>query len=465
MANITGTNGADILNGTSDDDTILGLAGNDQIIGGGSNSSNDVIDGGTGNDVLDYSNVVDFLGLNFDAAGSLTMNKFGRQDKILNIETIIVSPNSGNSISPIDFAPGSGLKIDVDLSENRFTYSSDSFSAKTITIKNFRNISAPIGNSRFKGDDGDNRFDGNRGDDIVVGSKGNDLLLGGGGKNTLDYTNIGHAVKLLPAASVAKFGPRSPAFIETGFSVEKQGIGTDKLFNFSKIIGTINKKNTIDASLDSTLQNKNNLVSIDLNLATNSLKLNAPESPESSNYRTYETVEVINFTNVIGSRLNDTIVGANKNSELTGGGGNDTITGGNKNDIITGSDSTARGVGEVDILTGGGGRDKFILGDKNGAYYVGKGNYDYAMITDFNLFQDSISIGSLKDYSFAADGNNTIDLYSGKDVKTRDLIAKIQIAGGISAASSNSRSIVGSSLNLDAIISKMDIISGTNPTG
>ena len=122
-------------------------------------------------------------------------------------------------------------------------------------------------------------------------------------------------------------------------------------------------------------------------------------------------------------------------------------------------------MGEVDILTGGGGRDKFILGDKNGAYYVGKGNNDYAMITDFNLFQDSISIGSLKNYSFAAGGNNTINLYSGKDVKTRDLIAKIQIAGGINTANSNARSIAGSSPNLDAIISKMDIISGTNPTG
>ena len=437
------------------------LAGNDRIIGGGRNSGNDVIDGGTGNDVLDYSNVLDFLGINFDAAGSLTVNKLSGEDKILNIETIIFSPDS-RPFASANVGERSGLRIDVDLSKNRFTYSSDLFSAKTITIKNLGGIGAFPGNSRFKGDDRDNGFIGGNGDDIVFGSKGNDLLFGGGGNNTLDYSNIGHVIKLLPTARV-EGGPKS-SLIETGFSVEKQGIGTDKIRGFSKIIGTSNKKNTIEAR-SVTTEGDNNLASIDLNLATNSLKANAPDRPGSSNYRTYATVEVINFTNAIGSRLNDTIVGANKNSELTGGGGNDTITGGNKNDIITGSDSTARGVGEVDILTGGGGGDKFILGDKNGAYYVGKGNDDYAMITDFNLFQDSISIGSLKDYSFAADGNNTIDLYSGKDVKTRDLIAKIQIAGGISAASSNSRSIVGSSLNLDAIISKIDIISGTNPTG
>ena len=193
-------------------------------------------------------------------------------------------------------------------------------------------------------------------------------------------------------------------------------------------------------------------------MATNSLKLTSVDN-------SVRQIEVVNFVNAIGTKGDDKIVGANKNSELTGGGGNDTITGGNKKDILTGTDSTARGVGEVDILTGGGGRDKFILGDTNGAYYVGKGNDDYATITDFNLFQDSISIGSLKDYSFAAGGNNTINLYSGKDVQTRDLVAKIQLAGGISTVNSIARSLAGSSQNLDTIISKIDIISGTNPTG
>jgi hypothetical protein len=146
---------------------------------------------------------------------------------------------------------------------------------------------------------------------------------------------------------------------------------------------------------------------------------------------------------------------------LTGGGGSDSITGGSKNDRLTGTDSTARGVGEVDTLTGGGGRDRFILGDKNGAYYVGNGSNDYATITDFNLFQDSIDLGSLKNYSFALEGTNTIDLFSGKDVNTRDLVAKIQIAGGISSVASNSRSIAGASPNLDSIISKIDVLSGT----
>jgi Ca2+-binding RTX toxin-like protein len=204
--------------------------------------------------------------------------------------------------------------------------------------------------------------------------------------------------------------------------------------------------------------------SLDLNLANNSLKINNPNASP-------QQIEVTNFVNVIGTKSNDAIIGANKNSKLTGGGGNDTITGGTKNDRLTGTDPTARGVGEVDTLTGGGGKDKFVLGDKNGAYYVGKGSNDYALINDFNIFNDSLDLVKLKDYSFGLEGNNTINLFSGKDANTRDLIAKIKIAdaGNLiskgSSLSSKSSSILGeSNLNIDAIVAKLDILSGSNST-
>jgi uncharacterized delta-60 repeat protein len=165
---------------------------------------------------------------------------------------------------------------------------------------------------------------------------------------------------------------------------------------------------------------------------------------------------------------NDILFGGAGNNTLVGGAGNDKITGGNQNDIITGTDRTARGVGEVDILTGGGGRDKFILGNANRAYYVGNGANDYAKITDFNLFQDSIDLGNFKNFSFALEGTNTINLFSGKDVKTRDLIAKIELAGGSAlnrtamgaAAKSSMATAAGLELNA-GIFSQIDIISGT----
>lgn len=53
------------------------------------------------------------------------------------------------------------------------------------------------------------------------------------------------------------------------------------------------------------------------------------------------------------------------------------------------------------------------------------------MITDFDIFNDSIDIGNLKDYSFTFEETNTIDLCLSTNVNNHDFIAKIQIAGGI----------------------------------
>ena len=231
---------------------------------------------------------------------------------------------------------------------------------------------------------------------------GYDTLNGGGGFNTLDYSGLGRAVTILPRGKI-----------------DKSGFGTDTVNNFSKIIGATNKANTIDASSDAASD-----ASLDVNLANNFLGINNVPFVGSQQF------EVVNFVNVIGSKNDDRIVGGNVASKLVGGGGNDTVKGGNQNDSITGTNRTARGVGEVDYLSGGGGANKFILGDSQGAYYVGNGDSDFAMINDFNLFSDSIDLGRLRDYSFNVEASGIIDLFAGNDVNHRDLIAKIQLANG-----------------------------------
>jgi Ca2+-binding RTX toxin-like protein len=442
MANITGTEGADTLRGTNIDplappndfgsggDTINALGGDDLIIG---STGSDTIDGGAGNDTIDFSNIGQDLFLFYSGAGLDTVD-FQRRyppspsenfvfTSTRNIETFIGDPSKSNTINDSSRYPYNGGDIDVDLSTGRVIYG-----AITYTVKNFDNIRLRNNSGRLVGNDRDNKIlGGSR--SVIVGSKGNDELTG----DTIDYSNLGRTIKF-----------------STSGIVDKGDFGKDKLKvgGFQTIIGATNKANTLDASSGASLN---------LNLANNSPNYFRLTNADGS----VGVGVVINFVNAIGTNGNDTIVGANKNSTLTGGGGNDSITGGSKNDRLTGTDSTARGVGEVDTLTGGGGRDKFILGDKNGAYYVGNGSNDYATITDFNLFQDSIDLGSLKNYSFALEGTNTIDLFSGKDVNTRDLVAKIQIAGGISSVASNSRSIAGASPNLDSIISKIDVLSGT----
>jgi Ca2+-binding RTX toxin-like protein len=483
MANITGTNGKDTLTSTTAYDIIKGLGGNDLIISNGGDGP-DLIDGGAGIDTVDYSPSNNSISVGINKSdGSIVINRnipsgYGyfiteAQDKLTSVETVIASTKLLGTVDFYDGPPRptdtDPVTISLDLSKNKLTYSAAAFGTKTITVKNFQNASGGAGNDRIKGNDLDNLIIGNGGSDTIIGSKGNDTIYGfvtnirnyrgsfgvvvsEGGTNTMDYSNLGAAVKInLPSTYGERNFSATNSQTRVNFTVDKSGFGTDKISDFSKIIGANNKKNTIDLS-SAGYGNQ-----LDVNLAKNSMNI---ITPSDGVYDTFTAkYELVNFVNVIGGKYNDTIVGGNKNSTLTGGGGNDKITGGNNNDIITGTDSTYKGVGEIDTLTGGGGKDKFVLGDKNGAYYVGKGANDYALITDFNLFEDSISIGSLKNYSFASAGNNTIDLYSGKDIKTRDLIAKIQIAGGISTVTSNAKSAMSPDASLNALVGKINIIS------
>jgi RTX calcium-binding nonapeptide repeat (4 copies) len=446
MANITGTSGDDLLYGNG--------------------TSSDTIDGGAGSDTLDYSR--SNIGQSFRYDGTIRFsplngrillnrsNQFGfadiKFDSITNIEKVVGRPNKSNSISLDGLSSIGGSlasPVDVDLSKNQVVFTTTDGVVNTYSIINFNNVAnTAVGfsgeqnfpDSRIVGNDSDNTFSLGSSRNVVIASKGNDTIgynsSNGAGKNTIDYSKIGNAIKY--SINSAQFSSNSPI----QGTIDKGIAGKDSVSNIATIIGASSQKNTVDWSTSTG--------GYDVNLAANSIQ-----------NRLGGSGIILNFVDAIGGNGNDTITGANKSGKLTAGGGNDRVTGGKDKDTITGTDSTARGVGEVDTLTGGGGRDKFVLGDTNGAYYVGKGKDDYALITDFNLFQDLIDLGGFKNYSFASGGNNTIDLYSGKDVNTRDLIAKIQLTGGISARNSNSRSLMGANLSTNEIISKIDILSGS----
>ncbi|MBD2534605.1 hypothetical protein H6G97_36070 [Nostoc flagelliforme FACHB-838] len=77
-------------------------------------------------------------------------------------------------------------------------------------------------------------------------------------------------------------------------------------------------------------------------------------------------------------------------------------------DVLTGTDTTARGVAEVDLLTGGTGSDQFILGAIVGVFYSDSnastgGLGDYAIIADFDALSDTLQLsGSKSSYSLGA---------------------------------------------------------------
>jgi Ca2+-binding RTX toxin-like protein len=115
------------------------------------------------------------------------------------------------------------------------------------------------------------------------------------------------------------------------------------------------------------------------------------------------------------------------------------------------------GKGEIDTLTGGSGTDTFVLGENgditvdNGTrvpiqrnspaiYYLGKGDSDYALITDFTvgedvilLSEDLISQGSL---TFAGESSGTEILFD------NDLIAIVEGVSSVDLLLGNSFSFV-----------------------
>ncbi|MEM6452889.1 MAG: LamG-like jellyroll fold domain-containing protein, partial [Cyanobacteria bacterium P01_D01_bin.105] len=96
------------------------------------------------------------------------------------------------------------------------------------------------------------------------------------------------------------------------------------------------------------------------------------------------------------------------NDVMVGGIGNDVLYGELGDDILDGSNGQARGAFERDVLAGGDGADRFILGNANDAYYTANGNFDYALIKDFNAAEDTIQLnGSASNYIQQQQGNDT----------------------------------------------------------
>ncbi len=97
-----------------------------------------------------------------------------------------------------------------------------------------------------------------------------------------------------------------------------------------------------------------------------------------------------------GGAGNDQRYGGKDNDTVIGGTGNDQVFGDRGNDILWGVDVDAvnPGIDEIDILTGGLEQDIFVLGDQSRLYYIGSGNNDFALITDFNVIEDQINIGN-----------------------------------------------------------------------
>lgn len=250
------------------------------------------------------------------------------------------------------------------------------------------------------------------GDDILLGTTGDDLLDGGSGFDSVDYSNLGQAITLLPRGAIGE-----------GNSSGGQ------LQSIEKIVGAAGQQNTIDGS------NSTGGASFDINLGANRLTVNNIPDIGSISF----TVE--NFVNVKGTPFDDSIIGSGGgntldgfggNDSLTGGLGNDTLLGGDGNDILQGTtDAPTVSSNEQDVLTGGSGSDRFILGNASGSFYKFAGDNDFAQITDFSS-GDQIQLGTGDVYNVQRNdaGFDVFVVTNG----VRDLIADVTVITGMGTA-------------------------------
>ena len=207
--------------------------------------------------------------------------------------------------------------------------------ADTIIGNNFNNVIASGG-----------------GNDYIVASLGSDVIDGGFGTDTVSYTTLTSAISLGAFGVVTK----SPGV-------------TDQLIGVETIIATSSNQDTINLSLATGPA----AVSTTVNLAgaLNNVQVNLSGGAPAIN------LTALQFENVVGSGVADTITGNNLANNLSGNGGNDIIAGGFGNDTIAG------GLGN-DTLTGNADNDFFVFGN------IGAGNRD--TITDLYAVQDTIML-------------------------------------------------------------------------
>ncbi len=304
-------------------------------------------------------------------------------------------------------------------------------------------IVAQAGNDFLNGGSGNDRLNGDLGNDSLNGDSGNDTLNGGFGNDTL---NGGSGNDTLNG------GSGNDTYI-----VDSTSDSINERFNEGFDIVRSSVTWTLGSDLERLdLTGLNNIGGFG-----NSLN-NIINGNQGRNF-------------IDGRSGNDTLNGGSGNDTLKGGSGSDYLDGGSGNDFLEGgydesspfSDTLIGGLGddtligtqrfsesfsaddvlgERDILTSGSFNDSdlFVLGDgsstRNYVYYRNEGNLDYALITDFDIYNftgdvsDRIQLaGSSQDYQVT---NVNIHGNSGAGIfwsATNDLIAIVQ-GSGVSAS-------------------------------
>jgi Ca2+-binding RTX toxin-like protein len=314
---ITGTSGDDLLLGGTAGDTISGLGGSDAVVGfGGGDQIQvtqkagaflDVIDGGPGTDVLtinygSISGLGDFTRTYSGGYQKLT-DSAGGAIKFQNIETIEVGAKQYTTVQfqgPgwMNGSPWSGIYAPANFGQVFHAYYDGTHRlAYLYEDGTFSSFGVGYALSSFGGD-GSGTF-------TVYGSNGTDYIAGRTGTSNPDVIYGGAGDDIITAAGMDDSSPNADQIYG--------GDGNDT------IIAALNPSGSgftpvLDggAGVD-TLQIQANPDGITLTLTVGG---------------------AINFENLTGSYIGETIVGDAGDNVLSGGAGTDVISGGDGNDTL-----------------------------------------------------------------------------------------------------------------------------------
>lgn len=330
-----------------------------------SNDPTDTINGFLGIDTVNYALATSAVNVSLSISGPQNTGGSG-VDTLISIENITGSNfsdtlqgNSGNNVLNgglgNDFVSYSSAAGSVSINLSSGVVTGAAGSDTLISIEN------AIGSNfadTIVGGIGNNIIVSGAGNDNISASLGSDVIDGGSEIDTVNYSTLTGPITLGAFGVVTK----SPGV-------------TDQLIGIEVIVATNSSQDTIDLSLATAPT----AVSTTVNLAgtSNNVQVNLSSAPTIN-------LTVLQFENVIGSGVADTITGNNLANNLSGNGGNDSIDGGGGNDTINGggnNDTIIGGIGN-DSLTGGANNDFFAFGE------IGSTNRDF--ITDFSAAEDTI---------------------------------------------------------------------------
>lgn len=234
---------------------------------------------------------------------------------------------------------------------------------------------------------------GRGGNDAITGGFGNDGILGGGGNDTYfagfgnDHFDGQGGKDTYDASGLANIIVGRFVFGFGGVITKGNNLGTDVIGRFElNPDGTIAEVVPVETVI-APAGKSNNLVSLeaqagDIALASAEVDLRdrfitVTEEGGGPSF----TVNIRNFTDIIGTNLDDELRGDNQSNEIFGEAGNDIIRGRGGDDDLRGQggddnikgnngDDTIRGGGGNDLIDGGKGDDE-LLGNNGNDRFVG----------------------------------------------------------------------------------------------